>query len=117
MFYKIEIKWNIKFNDKTMIHIMSESDRLNHSLIMRFVREEIDVAVKFQMRNFTREVNDLICDSCGIMHSYCEDFEFPSVLLLNQFYSFCSCNCKWDYISEYRKMRRIANMLLPVGSS
>ena len=84
---------------------------------MRKVCEEIRVAVKFNLKHFTEDVHDLICDSCGLLYVYCEDFKFPSVLMLNQFYSFCSGYCKWEHISDIRKIQRIRKSGDPVLSA
>ena len=86
---------------------MSQSlqDKSNHVSLMRKVCQEIQTAAKFNLKNFTEDIHELICDSCGVLYNYCDDFEFPSLLMLNQFYSFCSGYCKWDYISDIRKYR------------
>ena len=80
-----------------------ETEKVHHNSKMSKVCKEIEVAVKNQWRNFTEDVHEIVCDSCGLLYKYCDDFKFPSVLMLNQFYSFCSGYCKWEYISEFRK--------------
>ena len=59
--------------------------------VMRQVCQEIQTAVKFNLKNFTEDL--------------CSLYEFPSSsssmhIMLNQFYSFCSGYCKWEYISR-----------------
>lgn len=89
----------------------STQDKSNHIPLMRKVCAELETAVKFNMKNFTEDIHELVCDSCGLLYKYCDDFEFPSVLMLNQFYSFCSGYCKWEYISDLRKYNRIGHSI------
>jgi hypothetical protein len=90
----------------------AESNKENHIPLMRKVCEEIHFAVKLNLRHFTEDINELICDSCGVLYIYCEKFKFPSVLMLDQFYSFCSGYCKWEYISDVQKIQKKKTLML-----